>query len=259
MFQQHQAALQVLFDAYLSATVDYVRKNLHEPVPTVNSNLVRSLLNVLDSMFQQFLPSADGEAPPDTLPAFVNVLGHIFIFSLVWSVGATVDQEGRVKFDAFLRGKIRASGNNSYAPPEKGTVYDYCFDVKTGAWYGWMDTIPPFTVDISLPYNQIIVPTIDSVRYRFMLDLLLKNGKHVLCVGPTGTGKSVTILETLLHGMPSKYSSVVLNFSAQTSANQTQDILDSKMDKRRKGVYGPAPGRKVLSLLLGNSYSIFYK
>ncbi len=33
---------------------------------------------------------------------------------------------------------------------------------------------------------------------------------------------------------------VFMTFSARTSANQTQDIIDSKMDKRRKVGVGPA-------------------
>ena len=37
---------------------------------------------------------------------------------------------------------------------------------------------------------------------------------------------------------------LTLTFSANTSANMTQDLLDSKMDKRRKGVYGPAAGKR---------------
>lgn len=43
-----------------------------------------------------------------------------------------------------------------------------------------------------------------------------------------------------------KFKNLTLGFSAKTSANMTQDIIDGKLDKRRKGVYGPPVGYKAV-------------
>ena len=84
------------------------------------------------------------------------------------------------------------------------------------------------------PCFQIIVPTADTVRYTYLVDKLLACGKHVLCVGETGTGKTLNVSNKLMTEMPADIVPVFMTFSARTSANQTQDIIDAKMDKRRK-------------------------
>ena len=50
------------------------------------------------------------------------------------------------------------------------------------------DPVPPSPL-------QIIVPTADTVRYTYLVDRLLACGKHVLCVGETGTGKTLNVRE----------------------------------------------------------------
>ena len=61
-----------------------------------------------------------------------------------------------------------------------------------------MKIIEKFEVDPKLSFSEIIVPTTDSVRNTYLLDLLLSNDKHVLCVGGTGTGKTVNISQYLM-------------------------------------------------------------
>ena len=53
-----------------------------------------------------------------------------------------------------------------------------------------------------------------------------------MCVGPTGTGKTLTISDKLTRYMPKEYIPDFIVFSAKTSANQTQDLIDGKLDKR---------------------------
>ena len=113
-------------------------------------------------------------------------------------------------------------------------------------WVGWMTTIPEFKLSPKTAFADIIVPTLDSVRYMWVLEKLVTHNFHVLCVGPTGTGKTLSVLDKLMNNMPDKYVPVKVGFSAQTSANQTQDLLDAKLDKRRKGIYGPPAGKRYV-------------
>jgi hypothetical protein len=106
-------------------------------------------------------------------------------------------------------------------------------------------------MDSKVSFSEIVVPTTDSVRNTFLLDMLLTRDKHVLMVGNTGTGKTINIAQYLSGAakvggkvIPSNVIPLTLMFSANTSANMVQDLLDSKMDKRKKGVFGPAAGKR---------------
>lgn len=129
--------------------------------------------------------------------------------------------------------------------PMIGLVYDYKFIKEgKGRWKPWADDlqdVPPIPQDI--PVNQIIVSTVETIRYFHIFRYLICHHKPVLLVGPTGTGKSVYIMDFLLKRNNSEiFKPLFAIFSAQTTANQTQDIIMSKLDRRKKGVYGATPG-----------------
>lgn len=54
----------------------------------------------------------------------------------------------------------------------------------------WSDLIKGFSVDPSLAYNEIMIPTSDSSRNLYLSKLLITNNKNMLISGPTGTGKT---------------------------------------------------------------------
>ena len=71
------------------------------PQPMHEINLAQSLMRLYEALLAEF---ADVEAVEAMNKNVAQTwLDSLFLFALVWSVGASVDQEGRVRFDATLR------------------------------------------------------------------------------------------------------------------------------------------------------------
>ena len=116
-------------------------------------------------------------------------------------------------------------------------MYDYTIDTTIGKWVEWLDTVEPHEIASGLDFADMVIPTKDSVRNVALLQKLLTNRFQVLCVGPTGTGKTINIESYLMHEMDaSKYIPLVTSFSAQTSANDAQMFLDAQVDRRPRAM-----------------------
>jgi dynein heavy chain len=94
-----------------------------------------------------------------------------------------------------------------------------------------------------------MVPTVDTVRYNFLVGALIDSVQPVLLVGPVGTGKTSVAQSVCSKLDSSKYSVLTINMSAQTSSNNVQEIIESRVEKRTKGVYVPIGGKKLLTLM----------
>ncbi|CAB0039603.1 unnamed protein product [Trichogramma brassicae] len=240
------------------------RYGLSEMCPMSDINLVQSITYLMDCFLDDYRSEEMTQAPSD-LDLRAQVEGSFF-FSCIWAMGGTLIADDRITFSQLFRGllekefpaalKEKFHLPNPIPPPLKpyifimpkdGLVFDYRFIKEgKGKWKLWSDELmnaPPIPRD--LPVNQIIVPTVETIRYTTLFQLLVQHQKPVLFVGPTGTGKSVYVTDFLLKKNDvAVYKPLFINFSAQTTANQTQDIIMSKLDKRRKGVYGPPVGKR---------------
>jgi len=129
-------------------------------------------------------------------------------------MGAALDTKSRTKFNLLFRALLEnkfpkkvayalniplelcPSPDKPYTNliPKDGLVFDYRYVLnKKGKseWKLWTDYIedePPIPQDI--PFNEIIVPTVDTIRNHALMSMLLENNKPILMVGKTGTGKS---------------------------------------------------------------------
>lgn len=96
------------------------------------------------------------------------------------------------------------------------------FKVKDSLFYFFIITFKP---------SEFVISTIETTRQTYFLSRLLDREKMILIVGPTGTGKT-SIINGYLYKLPrDKYLLNNLNFSARTTASQTQDIVMSKMSR----------------------------
>lgn len=102
------------------------------------------------------------------------------------------------------------------------SLFGVFFERDSCSWVPWEKTVPAFEIPKEAPYSEMIVPTLDSIRIKGVFNRLIQAGKHILLVGPTGTGKSVMIQQELRSTYTSEdWTYIAMAFSAQTTAMQT--------------------------------------
>lgn len=269
----NKQSITQLFQRFCPILLWFVHKGgLREMTPTSDSNLVKSTMNLFDCFTDDFkleVVDKDKDASVKEVEVRAQIEG-IFFFSAIWAMGGALFHESREKFSELFRGllekvfpeelytKFKIPDNFRVPPlqkpyiftiPKTGLVFDYRYIKEgKGKWRPWSDDLTQAeSIPRDKPVNQIIVPTTETIRTCAVLELLVKHSKHLMIVGPTGTGKSVYVNDFLLKKNDTAiFKPLFINFSAQTTANQTQDIIMSKLDKRRKGIFGPPMGQKCV-------------
>ncbi|XP_078526452.1 dynein axonemal heavy chain 2 isoform X1 [Lissotriton helveticus] len=229
--------LQHLFDKFIEKILGFKKHNCVELVPIPDTSGVISLCKLYDA-----LATLDNGVNPADVENYSRMIELWFLFSFVWSVCAAVDEEGRKRIDNYMR-----EMESSF--PSKDTVYEYYVDPKTKTWVSFEDKLPKgWRYPPNAPFYKIIVPTVDTVRYNFIVNALVSNQTPVLLVGPVGTGKT-SIAQGVLQSLDFRWAVLTVNMSAQTTSRNVQNIIESRVEKRTKGVYVPMGGKKLITFM----------
>ncbi|XP_030407468.1 dynein heavy chain 5, axonemal-like isoform X1 [Gopherus evgoodei] len=230
----HSDVLWNSFNSVFQDLIDFVFTAVTPKMPVLECMCIKQAIDLL----QGLLADRNEKQPSQ------EHLARLFVFAIMWSVGALLELDDRVKMELFLR-------NHSVTlelPAVNGEETMFEFGISDcGQWEHWSKRVPKYVYpkDSVPEYTSILVPNVDNVRTDFLMDTIMKQGKAVLLIGEQGTAKTV-----MVKGYTSKYDPELhltkrLNFSSATLPNMFQRSIESYIDKRMGTTYGPPAGKKM--------------
>ncbi|KAM3134143.1 Dynein heavy chain 3 [Paramecium bursaria] len=154
----------------------------------------------------------------------------VIAFCLAWTFIPQVDVMKKKEIDTYLK--------NTFQIQLVDAITNYQFVDQNFRIY----EVPQ--IPINLKYHEIIVPTRQNQALITQSQNLLVQLKHIILSGQSGVGKSLLSYQ-IIQG----FEFIKLTYSCHMDSVSTQKMIESKLDKRRKGVYGPQIGNKLVIML----------
>ncbi|XP_047590735.1 dynein axonemal heavy chain 8 isoform X1 [Lutra lutra] len=226
-----------LYNKIFEDIYTYMKLNLNPKMQLLECNYIMQSLNLLEGL----IPSKEEGGV-----SCVEHLHKLFVFGLMWSLGALLELESREKLEAFLRNHESKLDLPEVPKGTSQTMYEF-YVTDYGDWEHWNKKLQPYyyPTDSVPEYSSILVPNVDNVRTNFLIDTIAKQQKAVLLTGEQGTAKTVMIKAYLKKYDPEVQLSKSLNFSSATEPVMFQRTMESYVDKRMGSTYGPPGGRKM--------------
>ena len=128
--------------------------------------------------------------------------------------------------------------------PGQGLIFDYWLDTENWAFESWTES-PAYAQIVfnskEANMSDVTVPTGESASVSLWLEKLLRDHHCAMLAGPSGTGKTQTIMGQLkkLDAKETLYTTINMNFF--TGGLVLQAALEGVLQKKTGSLYGP-PG-----------------
>ncbi|CAH1269411.1 DNAH5 [Branchiostoma lanceolatum] len=234
------ATIESLFDGSFPQLYRFAIQNLVFKMKVLECMIISQCCKLL----QGLIPKREEK---DTSPVPVTHLEKLYTFTLMWSIGAMLELDDRVKMAEWIKNSPDITMNlPDIDEDSEATIFDYCVD-NDGNWQHWERRVEEYHYpsDSTPEYGSILVPNVDNVRTDFLIHTIAKQTKGVLLIGEQGTAKTVMIKGYMSHYDPDFHLSKSLNFSSATTPMLFQRSIESYVDKRMGSTYGPPAGKKM--------------
>ena len=216
--------------------------------PTISS-MIQSLCHLLEfyltiehGFVGRNLKGLDNQ---DQLGRYKKWIIMCFALAMVWGMFGGVNNRGSPRVESFIRNKF-----NEIKLENSQVIMEHYYDFQNHEFVKFSTDAEKykFKYEKGMPFSSIYVPTIDSLRYSFILEVLLNARKNVYVTGESGTGKTA-IIQNIIKSInkDEDWTFIRMNFSAQTSSKEIQSNLEKKLEQERgkKHLWG-AGGKKCL-------------
>lgn len=216
--------------------------------PIVDMSYIQTLTCIIDALYANMCPDLGGrkdyceqikrlkeDGREDDIK---NIYEAYFIFAVMWSFGASLTED-KISFNNILKSQAKVKF------PEAGQCYDYYFDPLQLQWINWTILVKKYEVTEGL-YNNIVVPTAETTRQRFLLDMHVRQKKGVLYVGVAGTSKTTIIKDYFTTLNKEVTLNASMSFNSYTDSKALQVVIESNVDKRAGKTYGPPPNHTLI-------------
>ena len=118
-----------------------------------------------------------------------NDVHQTYIFSLMWSMGAYLEDPERLKLETYVRDNTSLK---MPALPSNESLYNYKVNPHNGKWTHWNESLADYVAPDITPYSysSLLIPHICSVRIEFLMRICAKVGQNVMLLGEQGSGKT---------------------------------------------------------------------
>ena len=241
--ESEKSQLTKYFEAYVPKTMDWMKKNVKTIAPLPQLNLAQTVCYIMDGLLGsgEKMATTQKSMSPDEASLLFEA---VFVYACIWGLGGalTTDKSNdhRGSFDKFWRDE-----HKTIRLPDVGLVFDYAVDLDTGAFLPWASQVPNYTYVADVPFGNISVSTVDTVRLTFFLTLLMDLKRCVMFVGGSGTGKTTIVKDKLRSLDPDQYLFLSMNLNCYTDSLSLQTSMESMVEKKTGKLFGP-PGSKKL-------------